>query len=54
MKKIISLLLLLIASQVQAIPTLEKLLELNNSIVAVNVDLPDGSSGSGTGVVVSK
>jgi len=54
MKKIISLLFLLIASQVQAIPTLEKLLELNNSIVAVNVDLPDGSSGSGTGVVVSK
>ena len=54
MKKLISLLLLLIASQVQAIPTLEKLLELNNSIVAVNVDLPDGSSGSGTGVVVSK
>ena len=54
MKKIISLLLLLIAFQVQAIPTLEKLLELNNSIVAVNVDLPDGSSGSGTGVVVSK
>ena len=54
MKKIISLLLLLIASQVQAIPTFEKLLELNNSIVVVNVDLPDGSSGSGTGVVVSK
>ena len=54
MKKLISLLLLLIASQVKAIPTLEKLLELNNSIVAVNVDLPDGSSGSGTGVVVSK
>ena len=54
MKKLISLLLLLIASQVQATPTLEKLLELNNSIVAVNVDLPDGSSGSGTGVVVSK
>ena len=54
MKKIISLLLLLTAFQVQAIPTLEKLLELNNSIVAVNVDLPDGSSGSGTGVVVSK
>lgn len=54
MKNLISLLLLLIASQVQAIPTLEKLLELNNSIVAVNVDLPDGSSGSGTGVVVSK
>ncbi len=54
MKELISLLLLLIASQVQAIPTLEKLLELNNSIVAVNVDLPDGSSGSGTGVVVSK
>ena len=54
MKKIISLLLLLIASQVQAIPTFEKLLELNNSIVVVNVDLPDGSSGSGSGVVVSK
>ena len=54
MKKIISLLLLLTAFQVQAIPTLEKLLELNNSIVAVNVDLPDGSSGSGTGVVISK
>ena len=54
MKKTISLLLLLIASQVQAIPTFEKLLELNNSIVVVNVDLPDGSSGSGSGVVVSK
>ena len=54
MKKLISLLLLLIASQVQAIPTFEKLLELNNSIVVVNVDLPDGSSGSGSGVVVSK
>ena len=54
MKKIISLFLLFIASEVQAIPTLEKLLELNNSIVVVNVDLPDGSSGAGTGVVVSK
>ena len=54
MKKAISLFLFLISSQVNAIPSFEKLLELNNSIVAVNVDLPDGSSGTGTGVVVSK
>ena len=54
MKKIISLFLLLIVTQAEAIPTFEKLLELNNSIVVVNVDLPDGSSGTGTGVVVSK
>lgn len=54
MNKIISLFLLLIAFQVQAIPTFEKLLELNNSIVIVNVDLPNGISGTGTGVVVSK
>jgi tetratricopeptide (TPR) repeat protein len=54
MKNIISLFLFLIAVKVHAIPTFEKLLELNNSIVVVNVDLPDGSSGTGTGVVVSK
>jgi tetratricopeptide (TPR) repeat protein len=54
MKKQISLILLLIASQAQAAVPFEKLLEINNSIVVVNVDLPDGSSGSGTGVVVSK
>ena len=54
MKNTISLFLLLIATQAQAIPTFEKLLELNNSIVVVNVDFPDGSSGTGTGVVVSK
>ena len=54
MKKAISLFLFLISSQVNAIPSFEKLLELNNSIVSVNVDLPDGSSGTGTGVVVSK
>ena len=54
MKKAISLFLFLISSQVNAIPPFEKLLELNNSIVSVNVDLPDGSSGTGTGVVVSK
>ena len=54
MKNTISLFLLLIATQVEAIPTFEKLLELNNSIVVVNVDFPDGSSGTGTGVVVSK
>ena len=54
MKNTISLFLLLIATQAQAIPTFAKLLELNNSIVVVNVDFPDGSSGTGTGVVVSK
>ena len=54
MKKAISLFLLLITSQVVALPSFEKLLELNNSIVSVNVDLPDGSSGTGSGVVVSK
>ena len=54
MKHTISLFLLLIATQAEAIPTFEKLLELNNSIVVVNVDFPDGSSGTGTGVVVSK
>ena len=54
MIKAISLFLFLISSQVNAIPSFEKLLELNNSIVSVNVDLPDGSSGTGTGVVVSK
>jgi tetratricopeptide (TPR) repeat protein len=54
MKNTISLFLLLIATQAEAIPTFEKLLELNNSIVVVNVDFPDGSSGTGTGVVVSK
>jgi serine protease Do len=54
MKKAISLFLLLITSQVAAIPSFEKLLALNNSIVSVNVDLPDGSSGTGSGVVVSK
>ncbi len=54
MKNTISLFLLLIATQAEAIPTFAKLLELNNSIVVVNVDFPDGSSGTGTGVVVSK
>ena len=48
MKKQLSLILLLMASQAQAIVPFEKLLELNNSIVVVNVDFPDGSSGSGT------
>ena len=54
MKKQLSLILLLIAGQAHAMVPFEKLLELNNSIVLVNVDFPDGSSGSGTGVVVSK
>lgn len=54
MNKTISLFFLLIATQVEAIPTFEKLLELNNSIVLVNVDLPNGASGTGTGVIVSK
>ncbi len=54
MKKTISLFLLLIGSQASAIPSFETLLEINNSIVAINVDYPDGSSGTGSGVVISK
>lgn len=55
MKKQIGLFFLLaLISKAEAAPSFQQLLELNNSIVAVNVDLPDGSSGTGSGVVVSK
>lgn len=53
MKPILLVSLLLLANVLNAQPSIVDTLELGHSIVMVTTDLPDGSNGRGSGVVVS-
>ncbi len=54
MLKLIPVFSLIVYSQlVLAQPDIAQLIELNNSVVSVSVELPDGNTGTGSGVVVN-
>ena len=54
MLKLIPIFSLIVYSQlISAQPDIAQLIELNNSVVSVSVELPDGNTGTGSGVVVN-